>query len=106
MLTLLRRAVLFESSRSHKKKKSPSTMCLGFSWCRNAIQIRTISLGCNFCRFSKGDALCSFFIVEGYQNLIVIQVNRIDEGIHQCLPLVFQAHIQLAEPQQPSQSDF
>ena len=33
MLTLLRRAVLFESSRSHKKKKSPSTMCLGFSWC-------------------------------------------------------------------------
>ena len=73
----------------------------GIFWCRNAIQIRTISLGCNFCRFSKGDGLCSFFIVEGYQNLIIIQVNRIDEGIHQCLPLVFQAHIQLAEPQQP-----
>jgi hypothetical protein len=52
-------------------------------------------------RFSKGDGLCTFFIVEGYQNLIVIQVNRIDEGIHQCLPLVFQAHVQLAKPQQP-----
>ena len=101
MLTLLRRAVLFESSRSHKKKKSPSTMCLGFSWCRNAIQIRTISLGCNFCRFSKGDGLCSFFIIEGNENLIIIQVNRIDERIHQRLPLVFQAHVQLAEPQQP-----
>ena len=74
--------------------------------CSKAIQIRTISLGCNFCRFSKGDGLCSFFIIEGYQNLIVIQVNRIDEGIHQRLPLVFQAHIQLAEPQQPSQSNF
>ena len=73
----------------------------GIFWCRKAIQIRTISLGCNFCRFSKGDGLCSFFIVEGYQNLIVIQVNRIDEGIHQCLPLVFQAHVQLAKPQQP-----
>ena len=72
-----------------------------FSWCSKAIQIRTISLGCNFCRFSKGDGLCAFFIVEGYQNLIIIQVNRIDEGIHQCLPLVFQAHIQLTEPQQP-----
>ena len=78
----------------------------GILWCSKAIQIRTISLGCNFCRFSKGDGLCSFFIIEGYQNLIVIQVNRIDEGIHQRLPLVFQAHIQLAEPQQPSQSNF
>ena len=73
----------------------------GIFWCSKAIQIRTISLGCNFCRFSKGDGLCSFFIVEGYQNLIIIQVNRIDEGIHQRLPLVFQAHIQLTEPQQP-----
>ena len=73
----------------------------GIFWCSKAIQIRTISLGCNFCRFSKGHGLCAFFIVEGYQNLIIIQVNRIDEGIHQRLPLVFQAHIQLTEPQQP-----
>ncbi|WP_423240929.1 hypothetical protein, partial [Faecalibacterium prausnitzii] len=77
----------------------------GIFWCSEAIQIRTISLGCNFCRFSKGDGLCSFFIVEGYQNLIVIQVNRIDEGIHQCLPLVFQAHVQLAEPPQPKANE-
>ena len=73
----------------------------GIFWCSKAIQIRTISLGCNFCRFSKGDGLCSFFIVEGYQNLIIIQVNRIDKRIHQRLPLVFQAHVQLAEPEQP-----
>ena len=77
----------------------------GIFWCRNAIQIRTISLGCNFCRFSKGHGLCSFFIVEGYQNLIIVQINRIDEGIHQCLPLVFQAHVQLAEPQQPKANE-
>ena len=78
----------------------------GIFWCSKAIQIRTISLGCNFYRFSKGDGLCSFFIVEGYQNLIIIQVNRIDEGIHQCLPLVFQAHIQLTESQQPKPDKF
>ena len=60
-------------------------------WCSKAIQIRTISLGCNFCRFSKGDGLCSFFIIKSYQNLIIIQINRIDKRIHQRLPLVFQA---------------
>ena len=94
-----------EGKLPHKTKKD-SYQKLSLLWCRNAIQIRTISLGCNFCRFSKGDGLCSFFIVEGYQNLIIIQVNRIDEGIHQCLPLVFRAHVQLTEPQQPSQSNF
>ena len=73
----------------------------GIFWCSKAIQIRTISLGCNFRRFSKSHGLCPFFIVEGYQNLIIVQVNRIDERVHQCLPLVFQAHVQLAEPEQP-----
>ena len=52
-------------------------------------------------RFRKCDGLCTFFIVKGYQNLIIVQINRIDERIHQRLPLVFQAHVQLAEPQQP-----
>ena len=78
----------------------------GIFWCSKAIQIRTISLGCNFCRFSKGDGLCSFFIVKGYQNLIIVQINRIDERIHQRLPLVFQAHVQLTEPHQPETDKF
>ena len=93
-------------SIAQTKKKNQYTLCTGFSWCSKAIQIRTISLGCNFCRFSKGHGLCAFFIIEGYQNLIIIQVNRIDEGIHQRLPLVFQAHIQLTEPQQPEPNEF
>ena len=29
-------------------------------WWSKAIQIRTISLGRNFCRFSKGHGLCAF----------------------------------------------
>ena len=52
-------------------------------------------------RFLKRDGLCTFFIVKGYQNLIIVQMNRIDERIHQRLPLVFQAHVQFTEPQQP-----
>lgn len=64
----------------------------GIFWRRNAIQIRAISLGCSFCRFSKGDGLCTL-----YKHLIIVEIDGIDEGVHQCLPLVFQAHIQLAE---------
>ena len=36
-------SLLFKSS-SAPKKKNQYTLCTGFSWCRNAIQIRTISL--------------------------------------------------------------
>ena len=52
-------------------------------------------------RFLKRDGLCTFFIIKGYQNLIIVQVNRIDERIHQRLPLIFQAHVQLTETEQP-----
>ena len=77
----------------------------GIFWCSKAIQIRTISLGCNFRRFSKSHGLCPFFIVEGYQNLIIVQVNRIDERVHQCLPLVFLIHVEFTEPQQPKANE-
>jgi ribonucleoside-triphosphate reductase len=33
-------------------------------------------------RFLKRDGLCTFFIVKGYQNLIIVQINRIDELQH------------------------
>ena len=93
--------------RGYITKKNAKSFDLTFKiWCSKAIQIRTISLGCNFYRFSKGHGLCAFFIIEGYQNLIIIQVNRIDERIHKRLPLVFQAHVQLAEPQQPEPDEF
>ena len=52
-------------------------------------------------RFLKCDGLCPFLIIKGYQNLIIVQVNRIDKRIHQRLPLIFQAHVQLTETEQP-----
>ena len=57
-------------------------------------------------RFLKRDGLCTFFIVKGYQNLIIVQINRIDERIHQRLPLVFQAHVQFTEAHQPETDKF
>ena len=78
----------------------------GIFWCRKAIQIRTISLCFGFLYFFKRNGLCTLFIVKGNQNLIVIQVNRIDECIHQCLPLLRLGHVQLAEPQQPKPDKF
>ena len=60
--------------RSESEKEKPvHNVYWFFSWCRKAIQIRTISLGCNFCRFSKGDGLCHFFIVKGNENLILAE---------------------------------
>ena len=56
-------------------------------------------------RFLKRDGLCTFFIVKGYQNLIIVQVNRIDERVHQCLPLVFLIHVEFTEPQQPKANE-
>ena len=52
-------------------------------------------------RFLKCDGLCPFLIIKGYQNLIIVQVNRIDKRIHQRLPLIFQTHVQLTETEQP-----
>ena len=73
----------------------------GIFWCSYAIKIRTISLCFGFLYFFKRNGLCTLFIVKGNQNLIVIQVNRIDECIHQCLPLIFLVHVELTKPQQP-----
>ena len=85
-----------------KKQKSHEIFrSHGIFWCSKAIQIRTISLCFGFLYFFKRNGLCTLFIVKGNQNLIVIQVNRIDECIHQCLPLIFLVHVELTKPQQP-----
>ena len=48
----------------------------------------------------------TFLIIKGDENLIIVEIDGIDEGIHQCLPLLRLGHIQLAEAEQPSQSNF
>ena len=66
----LRMLLLCGGARRQKQKIRTllfrETVRIFLVWCSKAIQIRTIFLGCNFCRFSKGDGLCTFLIVEGY----------------------------------------
>ena len=86
-----------------QKKKSPGTLCLGFSWCTSRTHIRTFL---RFHGFPESDRLCTFLIVKGNKYLIIVEIDGIDEGIHQCLPLLRLGHIQLAEAKQPKADEF
>ena len=80
-------------------KKNAKSYDLTFNiWCTSRTHIRTFL---RFHSFPESDRFCTFLIVKGNKYLIIVEIDGIDEGIHQCLPLVFQAHIQLTESQQP-----
>ena len=72
-------------------------------WCTSRTHIRTFLC---FYGFPKSDRFRTFLIIKGNENLIIVEIDGIDEGIHQCLPLLRLGHIQLAETEQPSQSNF
>ena len=63
-------------------------------WCTSRTHIRTFLC---FHGFPESDRFCAFLIVKGNKYLIIVEIDGIDECIHQRLPLVFQAHVQLAE---------
>ena len=67
-------------------------------WCTSRTHIRTFL---RFHSFPESDRFCTFLIVKGNKHLIIIEIDGIDEGIHQCLPLLRLGHIQLAEAEQP-----
>ena len=70
----------------------------GIFWCTSRTHIRTFL---RFHGFPKSDRFCTFLIVKGNKYLIIVEIDGIDEGIHQCLPLLWLGHIQLAEAKQP-----
>ena len=72
-------------------------------WCTSRTHIRTFLC---FHGFPESDRFRTFLIIKGNENLIIVEIDGIDEGIHQCLPLLRLGHIQLAEAEQPSQSNF
>lgn len=74
-----------------------------FYWCTSRTHIRTFLC---FHGFPESDRFCAFLIVKGNKYLIIVEIDGIDEGIHQCLPLLRLGHIQLAEAEQPSQFNF
>ena len=87
-----------------KKKKNAKSFDLTFNiWRTLRTHIRTFL---RFHSFPESDRFCTFLIVKGNKYLIIVEIDGIDEGIHQCLPLLRLGHIQLAETEQPSQSNF
>ena len=85
-------------------KKNTKSYDLAFNiWYTSRTHIRTFL---RFHGFPESDRFCTFLIVKGNKHLIIIEIDGIDEGIHQCLPLLRLGHIQLAEAKQPSQSNF
>ena len=85
-------------------KKNVKSYDLTFNiWCTSRTHIRTFL---RFHSFPESDRFCTFLIVKGNEDLIIVEIDGIDEGIHQCLPLLRLGHIQLTETEQPSQSNF
>ena len=80
-------------------KKNAKSYDLTFNiWCTSRTHIRTFL---RFHSFPESDRFCTFLIVKGNEDLIIVEIDGIDEGIHQCLPLLRLGHIQLAEAKQP-----
>ena len=70
----------------------------GIFWCTSRTHIRTFL---RFHSFPESDRFCTFLIIKGNKYLIIVEIDGIDEGVHQCLPLLRLGHVQLAEAKQP-----
>ena len=72
-------------------------------WCTSRTHIRTFL---RFHGFPESDRFCTFLIIKGNKHLIIVEIDGIDEGIYQCLPLLRLGHIQLTETEQPEPDEF
>ena len=70
-------------------------------WCSKAIQIRTVFVADSFLQFREGDGFRAFLVVEGDHHFIIVQENRIDEGVDEHLAVALLPHVQLAEAVEP-----
>ena len=76
-------------------------VCGPLPWCNKAIQIRTVFVADSFLQFRKGDGFRAFLVVEGDHHFIIVQENRIDEGVDEHLAMALLPHVQLAEAVEP-----
>ena len=85
--------------RGYITKKNVKSYDLTFKiWCTSRTHIRTFL---RFHSFPESDRFRTFLIIKGNKYLIIVEIDGIDEGVHQCLPLLRLGHIQLAEAKQP-----
>ena len=74
---------------------------IAFIWCSKAIQIRTVFVADSFLQFREGDGFRAFLVVEGDHHFIIVQENRIDEGVDEHLAVALLPHVQLTETVEP-----
>ena len=85
--------------RGYITKKNVKSYDLTFNiWCTSRTHIRTFL---RFHGFPESDRFCAFLIVKGNEDLIIVEIDGIDEGIHQCLSLLRLGHIKFTETEQP-----
>ena len=90
--------------RGYITKKNVKSYDLTFNiWCTSRTHIRTFLC---FHGFPESDRFRTFLIIKGNEDLIIVEIDGIDEGIHQCLPLLLLGHIQLTETHQPEADKF
>ena len=78
-----------------KKERAPAGPSL--FWCTTAIQIRTGIVLCGFLHIVLGDGSGAVLVVEGENQLVIIQVNGVHKGVDQHFAMGLLTHIQLAE---------
>jgi len=69
---------------------------VSFRWCTTAIQIRTGIVLYGFFHIIQGDGSGAVLVVEGENQLVIIQVDGVHKGIDQLFAVGLLAHIQLA----------
>ena len=82
------------------QKREPPVGVL-FFWCTKAIQIRTGIVLYGFFHIIQGDGSGAVLVVEGENQLIIIQINGVHKGINQHFAVRLLVYIQLAEFVQP-----
>ena len=68
------------------------------TWSSETFQIRTET--CSF-QFLEGDGYCAFLIVENELQIILVQNDRIEEGVDQASAMLRFFHVQLAQTAEP-----
>lgn len=70
-------------------------------WCTKAIQIRTGIVLYGFFHIIQGDGSGAILIIEGENQLVIIQVDGVHKGVDEHFAVGLLTHIQLAEFVEP-----
>ena len=70
-------------------------------WCSKAIQIRTVFVADSYLQLREGDGFRAFLVVEGDHHFIIVQKNRVGEGVDEHLAMDMLPHVQLTETVEP-----